>query len=304
MMRAVFSLALVSLATANVAPQCVLDSTDAVADGIDSALFIWASVKRCQGTVLAQAPVKCTQDLSSSIASVTSLANSIAKMVSACAGIKEANIQCGLDADRLVSATAGLAAAEAHIADKCAHVRPTIVAIAPAPFAGNVLERETALAKCTSNAGHSMNSVFEASNTLQSLKSKCPTGESCAINALDLVDVLASFGSYIAATVDDCTAYENKAGNDNADCADGILASIARLSKLAKIGLEMSTSCKKTSSRLYSDIDSQASTALASPLALALAAILPIAAVLSFVAGTRFAKKRQQTQDSVLVEVE
>jgi len=302
MMRGIVSLLLVCLAAAS--PQCILDSTGAVSDAIDSALFIWAAEKRCKGEILNQAPVKCTQDISSAIESVTSLANSIAGMVSSCGAIKEANVQCGLDADRLVSATAGLAAAEAHIADKCAHVRPTIVAIAPAPFAGNVLERETKLAKCTSNAGHSMNSVFEASNTLQSLKSKCPTGESCAINALDLVDVLASFGSYIAATVDDCTAYENKAGNDNADCADGILASIARLSKLAKIGLEMSTSCKTTSSRLYSDIDSQASTALASPLALALAAILPVAAVLSFVAGTRFAKKRQQTQDPELLEVE
>jgi len=294
MMRGIVSLLLVCLAAAS--PQCILDSTGAVSDAIDSALFIWASEKRCKGAVLAQAPVKCTQDISSAIESVTSLANSIAGMVSSCGAIKEANVQCGLDADRLVSATAGLAAADAKIADKCAHV-------APAPFTGNVLERDTQLAKCTGDAADGMNSVFEASNTLQAIKKKC-NGDSCTVNSLDLVAVLASFGSYIAGAVDQCNAYPSKAHNDNAECASGILASIAQLSKVAKIGLEMKTSCGKSSSRLYTDIDSQASTATASPLALALAAVIPFAAVLSFVAGTRFAKKGQQTRSFAPLEVE
>jgi len=294
MMRGIVSLLLVCLAAAS--PQCILDSTGAVSDAIDSALFIWAAEKRCKGEILNQAPVKCTQDISSAIESVTSLANSIAGMVSSCGAIKEANIQCGLDADRLVSATAGLAAAAAKIADKCAHV-------APAPFNGNILERDTRLAKCTGDAADGMNSVFEASNQLQAIKDKC-NGDSCTVNSLDLVAVLASFGSYIAGAVDQCNAYPSKAHNDNAECASGILASIAQLSKVAKIGLEMKTSCGKSSSRLYTDIDSQASTATASPLALALAAIIPFAAVLSFVAGTRFAKKGQQTRSFAPLEVE
>jgi len=300
MMRGILSLALVCLATANVAPQCMLDSSDAVAKGLDSALFIWAATKRCKGAILANAPVKCEQDLTSAIQSVTSLANSIAGMVASCGGIKEANLQCGLDADRLVSASAGLAAAGGTIADDCADV-------APAQYDEDILERESQLGKCTADAGESMNSIFEASNTLQEIKHKCQ-GKSCTINSLDLVDVLASFGSYIAAAVDDCSAYSGDRlhgdGNKKADCTSGILGSVAQISKVAKIGLEMKTSCGKSSSRLYSDIDSQAGTAIASPLALALAAILPIAAVLSFVAGSRFAKNRQQTRDHELLQVE
>jgi len=294
MMRGALSLALVCLATA--APECMLDSSNAVADGIDSALFIWAATKRCKGAILANAPVKCEQDLTSAIQSVTALANSIAGMVASCGGIKEANLQCGLDADRLVSASAGLAAAGGTIADDCAGV-------APAQYDGDIHERASQLGKCTADGGKSMNSIFEASNQLQVMKNKCQ-GKACTINSLDLVDVLASFGSYIAAAVDDCSAYTGGKlhgdGNEKADCTSGVLGSIAQITTVAKIGLEMKTSCAK-SSRLYSDIDRQAATATASPLALALAAILPIAAVLSFVAGSRFAKNRKQavTHDEI-----
>jgi len=291
MVRGILSIALVCLATASdVAPRCVLDSSDAVADGIKSALYIWASTKRCNGPVLDQAPVQCEQDLSSSIESVTHLANSIAGMVSSCGGIKEASAQCALDANRLVSATAGLAAAGGRIADDCAN-------IVPAQFDKDVREeRETRIGKCTVDAGESMNSIFVASNTLQAITHKCTKGEACTVEALDLVDVLASFGSYIAEAVEDCSAYPHKEGNADAKCAAGISASVAQLTSLAKIGLEMKSSCAKSSSRLYSNINGQAAIATTSPLTLALAAFLPITTVVSFLAGSRFAKNRQQTQ--------
>jgi len=291
-MRGILSLALVCLASSSdVAPQCILDSSVAVTDGINSAMFIWAATKRCKGSILADAPVKCEQDLSSAIQSVTSLAGSVAGMLASCGAIKEANHQCGLDATRLVSATAGLAAAGGAIADDCAG--------AGAAANKDILERETTLGKCTADGGESMNSVFKASNMLQEIKHKC-TGESCTINALDLVEVLSGFGSYIAAAVDDCSAgvkgVDHGHGDEKADCASGILGSIAQITRVAKIGLDMKTSCGKSSSRLYSNIDGQAASATASPLALALAAILPITAVLSFVAGSRLNKNRQQTR--------
>ena len=57
--------------------------------------------------------------------------------------------------------------------------------------------------------------------------------------------------------------------------------------------MTMKKECSETASRLYLASNSEVSAATSSPLLLALAAVLPVTAVLSFVAGSRFAKSRK-----------
>jgi hypothetical protein len=292
MLRGILSLALILAAASQ---QCELDSSDMVEDGINGALAIWASTKRCHGTWLSLSPVKCEQDIATSIQVVTHMAGSIAGMVQSCGGIKTANHECALAANALVSGTAGLAAASGSIADKCAHV-------AKAPKDGGVLGLATDLGSCTADAGGSMNSLFHASNSLQNVKKHCAKGlgqKHCAMDALDAVGVLSSFGAAIAAAVSDCSAYHDKTAPPSAttdtaaaSCANGILSAVAQLTEVAEQGVTLKRVCEAPAARLYLE-GHDAATSGALPFALA--AALPITAVLSFALGKRVAKSRQQT---------
>jgi hypothetical protein len=297
MMRGTLALALTFLAatTANAGHKCELDSADTVEHGVNAALAIWAADKRCHGTLLTEAPVKCEQDVSTSIQELIEMGSALGGMVGSCGAVKLENWKCGKAADNVVAATAGLAAAAGKIADDCAH-------IVPAALDGDVLDTATQLGKCTADAGDSMTTLFHAHNSIQHLKDKCGAGSrrrrkgGCTVDALDVTSVLADFGAYIAAAYTECSEYHNAAADTEAsDCADGVLSGIAQLTELAKLGLEMKDACKSSSSRLYLDSNNEAASATTSPLVLALAAILPVSAVLSFVAGSRFAKSRQQT---------
>jgi hypothetical protein len=294
MLRGILSLALISLAAAG--GQCELDSSAMVEDGINGALAIWASTKRCHGAWLSLSPVKCEQDIATSIQVVTHMAGSIAGMVQSChQSLVTENHECALAANALVSATAGLAAASGLIADKCAHV-------AKAPKDGGVLGLATDLGSCTADAGGSMNSLFHASNSLQNVKKHCAKGlgqKHCAMDALDAVGVLSSFGAAIAAAVSDCSAYHDKTAPPSAttdtaaaSCANGILSAVAQLTEVAEQGVTLKRVCEAPAARLYLE-GHDAATSGALPFALA--AALPITAVLSFALGKRVAKSRQQT---------
>lgn len=278
---------------------CELDSADTVAHGTNAGLAIWAADKRCHGTILEKAPVKCEQDVATSIQELIDMGLGIGGMVGSCGAVKLENYKCGLASDALVAATAGLAAAGGAIADKCAH---------QAHGYGDILDTATTLGKCTADAASSMNSFFEAHNSIQHLKSTCGSGKAgCTVSALDVTAVLADFGAYIAAAYDDCQTYHGEKNpgevkdTEDADCADAVLDGVSQVSRLAELGLKMYGACRPAPSRLYLEGNGQAT---GSPLVLALAAIIPVAAVVSFVAGSRFAKSRQQTwsTDAELLE--
>merc|ERR1719498_566746 len=119
-MRKVVAFAAVSSAAADLT--CSVDASGVVSDGLNSALAIWASEKRCQGQWLSLSPVKCTTDVSTAIASVTHMAGTVAGMVQACAGVQDQSGDCAIAATNLVSDVAGLTAAGATITNKCGDV--------------------------------------------------------------------------------------------------------------------------------------------------------------------------------------
>lgn len=291
MLRAILSLA--ALLSASGDNTCELDSTTAVEHAINAAMAIWASDKRCSGEIVEEAPVKCTQDVSTSIEELTEMGTAVGSMLGTCGNLKLEHHACADAADNVFAATAGLTAAGAKIADHCAD-------IVPAKHDGEILDLATLLGKCTSEAAGSMNSFFKAHNSIQSMKKHCDKMEKgnggCRAHALDVVGVLSTFGAYIADAYSDCNAYHEKGAeplNDAATCAAAVLDAVADITKMTELGMNMHKACDIKDSRLYLEGNKAASAGSSSTL-LALAAALPAAALVSFIAGSRFAKSRQQ----------
>jgi len=274
---------------------CEIESGDAVENAIESVLFIWAATKRCHGKLLQEAPVKCEQDVASAIQSVTLMGGAIAKIVDKCGTGLNEHAKCAGSVAKLVSSSAGLAAASGLIADKCFNT-------VPSKYDYDVLEKETELGKCVLDTGAGVNHIFAASNEIKKAKKHCE-GKKCTTDVLNVVSIFSHLGGFIANSFDDCSTahaeYTGKKGVDtkNAECIGAVLDGVGDLSSLAKLGLGIKNDCDVSSSRLYLDSNNVDAKATAgNPTLFALAAMIPVSAVLSFVAGSRFAKSRQQAR--------
>merc|ERR1712178_22586 len=300
MLRTIIPFALLSTAAANEG-YCELDSTTAVEHAVQAALAIWASDKRCSGAIVAEAPVKCTEDVATSIEELSKMGTAVGSMIGTCGNLKLENHACAEAADAVFAATAGLTAAGAKIADHCAH-------IVPAQFDHEVLDTATLLGECTANAAGSLNSFFQAHNSIQNMKKQCDEESTggCRAHALDVVAVLSDFGAYIADAYSDCNAYhegkDEEPENEAAACAAAVLDGIADLSEMTELGMTMHKACSIKDSRLYF-AGNKAASATSSSSLLALVAAISAAAVVSFIAGSRFAKARQQ-RDTALPGIE
>jgi len=292
MMRITVLLTSALLTTAS--GSCVLDSSGTVSNAIDSALYIWTATKRCAGPVVGDAPIKCEQDVASSVKAVTATAGAIAGMMNSCGAIDDANAKCGLAVNGLISATAGLAAAGGKITQFCKD-----------KDFGEEPELKTALGKCTIQSGGAINSIFDAKNTIGHLQKGCDAntdGKKCAVNVLDVVSVVADLGAHLAGSAAFCQAYAThgaaKVGAEM--CTNGVLEAISQLSNVARIAMGVEKACSKESTRLYlegngdGDVGEAPTSSPSATITAALLAALPITAVLGVIAGMRLAKSRQQ----------
>jgi len=286
-MHSSLSLVLVFV-TASASPtnDCVLSTSDALTDGLDTAFSIWAASKRCPPQK--HSPVLCEQDIANSISDLTALGSAIAGIVSSCSDVTDDH--CSMAANDLVSASAGLAAAGGAIAEKCTDIK-----------SHDVLGLQTDLAKCTGGALGGLGSMLHAADSLHEMKSGCKHASyvdassaaetECTVSTLGIVNVLASFGAYISGAFGDCAAVaKSPVDTDAAGCASAVLAAIAQLTGASVAGLHMKEACSASASRLYLDTQGQATSY--SSMFTALAAALPLAAVLGFLAGSRLAKVR------------
>jgi hypothetical protein len=241
MMRVTLLISAVFLTNAK---DCTLDSSGAVANAMDTALGIWASTERCKPP-MADGPIKCEQDVASTIKSVSATAGAIAGMLASCGAIDDTNAKCGLAVNALVGATAGLAAASGEIADHCAlH--------APGP-----LERKpttTDLGKCVANSAHDINSLFNAKTIISGLSKDCPDGKKCTVDILDVVSAVSDLGEHLAGSAAFCQAAAGGASavvTNQEECTKGILGAVASLSGVAKIGMTVQEACSASATRLY-----------------------------------------------------
>jgi len=263
---------------------CAIDGAKAMDQFSDAAIFIWAATERCGKATESQ--VKCEVDIASAIQSVNDMIGVIVSAVGDCGAIKTDHQACGMAVGELTSAAAGLAAASGGIADACPKTMDNIPeGTAKAPGTA------TNMGLCIVDAKSVVTSLFSASKLLSEAGGVCQGDEfgsksSCAYKALDIVSALADMGSFLGASVNDCTSVKGN-GNDNADCTSNILATISSLHAVAEAGMHIDKECRVDSSRLFLADQEVAAKGTSSFMNLALAACLPIAAVLSFVVGRR-----------------
>jgi hypothetical protein len=254
-------------------------------------LYIWASTKRCAAPVLGDAPLKCEQDVASSVKAVTATAGAIAGMMNSCGAVDDANAKCGLAVNGLVSATAGLAAAGGKLTQYC--VKKDLQDPAP--------DLNTVLGKCTIQSGGAINSIFDAKNTIGNLQKQCDDSGSkkCAVNVLDVVGVVADLGAHLAGSAAYCqqefSATANVAGEL---CANGVLEAIADLSNVARIAMGVEKACSTASTRLYLEGNVEATTSGPSTAIMAGLVAMGVAGlVLGVIAGSRIARSQQTSAE-------
>jgi len=300
MVKTMRSLLFVTAIAAAVADNadCAVDGAKAMDQFSDAAIFIWAATQRCGKATESQ--VKCEVDITSAMQSVNDMINVIVSAVGDCGAIKTDHQACGMAVSELTSAAAGLAAASGGIADACPKTLDNIPE-------GKAVDPETAtnLGLCIVDAKSVVGSLFSASKLLSEVGSVCNSkpaqnahkdiknafayqggsDSSCAYKALDIVSALADMGAFLGASVNDCTSLKGN-GNADAGCSSAIIAAVSSLTAVAEAGMHIDRECRVDSSRLFIQ-EHEVAAKGTSFLNLALAACLPIAAVLSFVMGRR-----------------
>jgi len=273
--------------------QCAVDGAGAVNDLTDAALFTWAATKRCGNPKDSQ--VKCEIDITSAAQGASNMIATIVGAVADCGAITTESAECAAAVTGLTGASAGLAAASLSIVDAC----PNSLKI-PNGLPDDGTAQQTNLGFCIIDAKGALASLFSASKYL-SQAANCKQDGSCSDTAVNVISALADMGSNLAAAVSDCSSVKGD-GNDKAGCASASLALVSALTEISQAGEAMKGVCGAGASRLYQDRAVAATGS--SSLTVALAAFLPIAAVLSFVLGRRTRARQQPERDVEALMVE
>lgn len=284
-MLAALFLGALSVGVAEDTAQCAVDGAAAVNDLSDAAMFTWAASKRCG--VKGDSQVKCAIDITSAAQGASNMIATIVGAVADCGAITTESAQCAAAVTGLTGAAAGLAAASAGIVDAC----PNSLKI-PNGLPDDGTAQETNLGFCIIDAKGALSSLFSASKYL-SQAADCKQNGDCSDTAVNVISALADMGSNLAAGVSDCSSVKGDA-NDKAGCASASLALVSALTGISQAGEAMQGVCGADASRLYQNREVPTGS---SSLPLALAAFLPITAVLSFMVGRRTRARPQQATE-------
>jgi len=297
-MRALLTLACLLLANGHDQAECALDGLGAVDEALDAAIYVWASTKRC---VQPHAITRCEVDVTSAIESVNGMINVILKAVDKCGGLKTKHASCGMAVGVLTESAAGLAAASGGIMSECVWADHSGVRSGlreAAEFGDNRFGR---LGRCAVDVKHSLKAIFKTIKILMTVKNEHKSTKKGARNALKIVAAFAGLGEYLAGIVGHCT----HVSEGKALCAAQSARLVKQLTNIGNGGQGLAKHCHLSPSRLYElenedDETEMPESASGNSVTIALAAMLPLAAVFGFVGGSRLSKVRSQrsTHDS------
>jgi len=145
-----------------------------------------------------------------------------------------------------------------------------------------------------------MKSLFKAIKRIMTVKHNCedPNSKHCAHNVAKIVASFTALGEYLSGALGKCTVASNPDMSKDALCAQMSLRLIHHVDNVDRAGTNMARHCHLSAAeRLYlEDEDEEIAPASNNSATLALAALLPITAVLSFAIGKRLAKSRPQPE--------
>jgi hypothetical protein len=279
---------------ANKPMTCALEFGGFVDGTLDSIVYMWSASKRCDKSYSPVNPslagIACAEDVASSIQAGLSTLDNLVSMLKPCGWVKkEVSIfsKCVDSIGGLLANSAGLAASAAKIADHCTLDTPPTYPL---------VEKLTPLGRCFANIGDSAKSLLALSVTLSAVaKHKCK-GYECTAAILILVHVASKFGEAFATAFDECSLSPvggKGPRNQQASCAGAIFGLVDGLTGLSAHGYIVSQACKtdvKKSLRLIQSTESLEDSTNSNSMMFAIAAAIPLAAVVSFFGGLRFAK--------------
>jgi len=325
MMRTLVLLAGLGLAGAETAmekkAECVELGGEAASELVDAGIFIWAAVKRCDDPKEA---TKCAIDISNSIESTTGMVNVIMKTLERCGHLGLETSKCGLASSELTQSLAGVTAASLEVKEKCPKDFATgfgAAVVTPPTVAGVTAHPDwhhASAAMCVVDLKESAHNLFKSISAFSMIKNDCE-GEAgkrrCAANTLKIVSALAELGHYMVGALGHCTANIHIA-----HCGGEVAELVGTVTEFSEASIKMSEHCNaeavarageaKTvaievpvevgvAPRLYSEAQGT-DHSTGGVLNIALAAFLPITAIVSFVGGRFFASCRRSPTEYVL----
>merc|ERR1712072_650540 len=239
------------------------------------------------------------------------MVNVILKAVEDCDGLEGEEPKCGLAVGVLTKSFAGLSAGSAGIKAKCVDHLTFLVqkpGVNNGQKALNSAAQAASFGQCLVDVKDTVKSLFKATKRILTVKHNCNGHHErhCAHNALKIVASFSAMGQYLAAAVGRCSPHtaKNAALRDEAQCTEQVMELTRHLHNVGRASIDLNKYCEVGEQRLYQlehGVEVQGTTGGSATLALA--ALLPFTAVLSFVGGFRFAKTRGLSHES-LVEVE
>jgi len=316
-MRALVLLAGLFLANGADTAACALDGAEAVDEMLDSAVYIMASMTRCGEKASNSNGIACAMDVSSAIESVNGMINVIMKAVGNCGALKDDHYKCGLAVGVLTRSFAGLASASTGILAKCPIGKKlgggavTTVAEAnenAARYGGDrankgingINKMPAGMGECIINVKDTVKALFKAIKRIMTIKDNCedPASNHCAHNTLKVVVSFSALGEYLAGAVGKCDAKSHS----DALCAQMSLRLVRQIENVGRASVAMTKDCNVGGAeRLYLEDADASAPASDNKATMALAALLPLTAVVAFVGGSRFAKSRAQVMDAELL---
>jgi hypothetical protein len=326
MMRIIAFFALLTSAAAADAltTSCILDGAEAGDELMDSALYTWAAIERCEKA--SQDAMECEIDAASAMKSITGMMDTIIKSIDKCGVLDTVNRKCGESSTDLVKASAGLAASAGEVYVHCAEktdrrLQSPCGTVAPAAAepakssTPDIFNHPLKLMKCLVNVKDSMKYVMKTINDISKMKKECDEGAGeCVENAEKLVLALSGLGQVVTGIIGHCKP-EVKLGK----CAHAVASLTNDLVEIAEAGKTMSVQCEAPNGgkgpkvvvvpvapapapRLYAQGQSGNTVSSGISSNLVLVAFLPITAIVSFVGGRWHATRRYATREVVLDE--
>jgi hypothetical protein len=232
------------------------------------------------------------------------MVNVILKAVDKCGKLEGENTKCGLQIGVLTKAFAGLAASSSGVAAKCTAGTPGFLVQQPNILAGQSAlasaAQQASFAQCLVDVKDVTKSLFKATKRIIDVKENCD-GEHprhCAHNSLKIVAAFAAMGEYLAGAIGRCSAptAANAKMRQDGQCAQEAQSLVRHTANTARASMYLNKYCELDAQRLY-ELESEKGDETeksSNSVTLALAAFLPLTAVLGFVGGSRFARSNNQ----------
>lgn len=284
--------------------QCSINAARAMDEMMDSALWTWTSVERCkqEGTAPGHG-LRCEMDISRAAESIAGMANVIVHALEDCGSIR--GDQCGIAAGKFIQSAAGMSAAAGGIWKVCAKGTGILNPAAKPNAEPRPLGK---WAWCLLDAKDSLRSLMKAVQRSQHAQALCEkSADDCGAVSTGIISAIAALGEYATAAVGHCQPTVPAHAYELA-CSSQVMMALRHTSQLASDGSLMASDCKASASRLYEldakhkEEDEETKNGLLSVTSMSLM-MLPIAAVMSFLAGKRFGKNQPQSVGELGLEM-